>query len=63
MNLTELRSQWKTKVIEVLEKAGLEEPSDRWMQGGGKEGIHTEHIGYILAEMQYLQRAYPGLNW
>jgi ring-1,2-phenylacetyl-CoA epoxidase subunit PaaC len=34
-----------------------------WMQTGGKIGIHSEHLGYILAEMQFLQRAYPGCEW
>ena len=48
---------------EILERAGLEIPSDVFMQSGGKKGIHTEHHGYILAEMQFVQRAYPGLNW
>jgi ring-1,2-phenylacetyl-CoA epoxidase subunit PaaC len=33
------------------------------MQGGGKNGVHSEHLGFMLAEMQYLQRAYPGLEW
>jgi ring-1,2-phenylacetyl-CoA epoxidase subunit PaaC len=34
-----------------------------WMQRGGKHGRHTEHLGFILAEMQFLQRAYPGARW
>ena len=34
-----------------------------WMQSGGKAGRHTEHLGYLLAEMQFLQRTYPGANW
>lgn len=34
-----------------------------WMQGGGKQGRHTEHLGYLLAEMQFLQRTYPGASW
>jgi ring-1,2-phenylacetyl-CoA epoxidase subunit PaaC len=48
----------------VLEEATIELPDEKiWMQSGGKNGIHTEHLGYILAEMQFLQRAYPGLEW
>jgi ring-1,2-phenylacetyl-CoA epoxidase subunit PaaC len=38
-------------------------PTAAWMQTGGKNGVHTEHLGYILAEMQYLQRAYPNMEW
>ena len=37
--------------------------ADAWMQGGGKNGVHSEHLGFILAEMQFLQRAYPGAQW
>ena len=40
-------------------------PAGEWMQGGsgGKQGVHTEHLGHLLAEMQFLQRAYPGAQW
>ena len=38
-------------------------PDDEWMASGGKEGRHTEHLGFMLAEMQHLQRSYPGANW
>ena len=38
-------------------------PADAWMQRGGKQGRHSEHLGFILAEMQFLQRAYPGAQW
>lgn len=38
-------------------------PEDRYMHKGGKRGLHTEHLGYVLAEMQFLQRAYPGASW
>ena len=47
----------------VLEEATLEMPSDEFMQEGGKTGIHTEHLGFILAEMQFLPRAYPDATW
>ena len=47
--------------------ATLTAPADAWMQGargrGGKQGVHTEHLGHLLAEMQFLQRAYPGAQW
>ena len=51
----------------VCREATLEIPESDWMQGangrGGKQGVHTEHFGHLLAELQYLQRAYPGAQW
>ena len=51
----------------LLDEATLAAPAEAWQHGvktpGGKKGIHTEHLGYILAEMQFLQRAYPGARW
>jgi ring-1,2-phenylacetyl-CoA epoxidase subunit PaaC len=38
-------------------------PAGNWSQTGGRQGRHTEHLGYLLAEMQFLQRAYPGARW
>ncbi|MFQ5448477.1 MAG: 1,2-phenylacetyl-CoA epoxidase subunit PaaC [Saprospiraceae bacterium] len=48
---------------DVITRATLQMPTTTWMQNGGKEGRHTEHLGFILAEMQFLQRAYPGNEW
>lgn len=50
-------------IRDILTEATLEIPAGTWMQSGGKQGRHSEHLGYILAEMQFLQRAYPGLEW
>jgi ring-1,2-phenylacetyl-CoA epoxidase subunit PaaC len=58
-----LRGTWDATVGEVLARATLARPKDGWMQSGGRSGRHTEHLGYLLAEMQYLQRAYPGAAW
>lgn len=59
-----LRGKWLDHVTEVLGEATLQMPSpEAWMQSGGKQGRHTEHLGYLLAEMQFLQRAYPGATW
>ena len=62
-----LREPWLTNVRDVFQEATLTLPSGAWMQGGdgrgGKQGVHTEHLGHLLAEMQFLQRAYPGLQW
>jgi ring-1,2-phenylacetyl-CoA epoxidase subunit PaaC len=54
---------WRDRVAAVLELATLAMPSAAWMQRGGKQGVHTEHLGHLLAEMQSLHRAYPGVQW
>ena len=60
----DLRQQWLDHVSQVFEEATLDLPSpDAWMQHGGLHGRHTEQLGFILAEMQFLQRAYPGAQW
>ena len=58
-----IRPLWEDRVNEVLAEAGLSVNPGTWMQTGGKEGRHTEELGYLLAEMQFLQRAYPGCEW
>jgi ring-1,2-phenylacetyl-CoA epoxidase subunit PaaC len=63
VDLDSIKQPWLNKTTEVLREATLELPQHQWMQGGGKEGRHTEHLGYVLAEMQYLQRTYPGVEW
>lgn len=59
-----LRAAFLEHVGEICAEATLAMPDpNAWMQQGGKSGRHTEHLGYILAEMQFLQRAYPGAQW
>jgi ring-1,2-phenylacetyl-CoA epoxidase subunit PaaC len=58
-----LKETYYTKVTSVLEKATIEIPESKWFQKGGKNGVHTEHLGYLLADMQYMQRTYPGMEW
>ncbi len=62
-DISSLKQQWIQKVKDVFEEATLQFPIDRFMQTGGKQGSHTENLGYILAEMQSLQRTYPGAEW
>ena len=63
-DLADLRAAWEATVTEVLAEATLTRPEVRFdVHQGGKQGRHTEHLGYILAEMQFLQRAYPGAEW
>ena len=62
--LKDLREPWLNHVCRVMEEATLKvPPMDAWMQKGGKQGVHSEHLGYLLAEMQFLQRAYPDARW
>jgi ring-1,2-phenylacetyl-CoA epoxidase subunit PaaC len=58
-----LRAGFDAHVQAVLKEATLEVPDVSWQVSGGRRGVHTEHHGYILAEMQFLQRAYPGATW
>ncbi|MFN8301626.1 MAG: 1,2-phenylacetyl-CoA epoxidase subunit PaaC [Saprospiraceae bacterium] len=62
-DLQQIKPLWEEKVAAVLQEATLDKPAAAWMQTGGKDGRHTEYLGFILAEMQYLQRTYPGQNW
>ena len=62
-DLTAIEMQWRENVAAVVAEARLELPGDQWMASGGKQGKHTEHFGFLLAEMQHLQRAYPGAEW
>ena len=58
-----LRAEWQRRVASVLAEATLTKPAASWMQSGGRSGRHSEHLGHLLAEMQFLQRAYPGATW
>jgi ring-1,2-phenylacetyl-CoA epoxidase subunit PaaC len=63
IDCSSLKEEWLQKVQLVFDEATLPVPAKTFMQTGGKEGIHTEHLGYILTELQYLQRAYPNATW
>jgi ring-1,2-phenylacetyl-CoA epoxidase subunit PaaC len=66
VDVSKLKESWQKKVSEIFSEASLIPPSGGWgafMQTGGKEGKHTEHLGYILTDLQYMQRAYPGCEW
>lgn len=63
VDLAVIQKQWLQKINDVFTEAIIFFPEKSWAQQGGKTGIHTEHLGYILAEMQFLQRAYPGAEW
>lgn len=58
-----LRSEWDAAVDDVLARATLARPEDAAMLSGGRTGRHSEHLGHLLADLQYMQRAYPGMTW
>lgn len=62
-DLAEIRRLWDAEIDRALKEGTLRRPDSGYMQKGGKQGRHSEHLGYILAEMQFLQRAYPGASW
>lgn len=62
-DLAALKPKWEREIRELFEKAGLTVPADTFMQKGSRNGIHTEHLGFLLAEMQVLPRMYPEAKW
>lgn len=58
-----IKRDWDEEVKSVFAEATLSVPESGWMHDGGKRGVHSEHLGFLLAEMQFLQRAYPGQEW
>ncbi|KKI41627.1 phenylacetate-CoA oxygenase subunit PaaI [Obesumbacterium proteus] len=63
VNPESLQAPWLQIVQQVLQEATLQLPEEEAYRHGGKQGKHTEHLGFMLAEMQFLQRAYPGCRW
>jgi ring-1,2-phenylacetyl-CoA epoxidase subunit PaaC len=63
VDVTLLKEPFYKKVSEILETAILKTPESKYFQKGGKLGIHSEHMGYLLADMQYMQRSFPNMNW
>ncbi|HEU4894697.1 MAG TPA: 1,2-phenylacetyl-CoA epoxidase subunit PaaC [Acidimicrobiia bacterium] len=57
------RDAWRSEVDLVFAQAGLGPPDDPYQRSGGRQGFHTEHLGFLLAEMQWMDRAYPGMTW
>lgn len=63
VDVTKLKEPFYKKVNEILEESTLKTPESIYFQKGGKQGIHSEHMGYLLADMQYMQRSFPNMNW
>ena len=58
-----LRLQWLKTVSDVVDEATLALPKSDWMQQGGRNGRHSEHLGHLLSELQSMQRTFPGATW
>ncbi len=63
VDVSTLKENYYQQVKSILEEAILEVPESKWFQKGGKQGIHTEHLGYLLSDLQYMQRTYPNMEW
>ncbi|WP_309642625.1 1,2-phenylacetyl-CoA epoxidase subunit PaaC [Flavobacterium sp.] len=63
VDVTKLKADFYNNVNEVLQEATLETPELKYFQKGGKQGVHSEHMGYLLADLQYMQRSFPNMNW
>jgi ring-1,2-phenylacetyl-CoA epoxidase subunit PaaC len=65
-DISNLKTEWEKLITDTLQEATLAYPlraEGSWFQSGGKKGIHTEHLGFILTEVQYMQKTYPGCEW
>jgi len=62
-DLALIKMEFKSFTNEVMTEAGLKIPESNWSHSGGKKGTHSEYLGFILTELQYMQRSYPGMNW
>lgn len=58
-----LKALWDERIDGILAEATLTRPEDGWMQTGGRQGRHSEYLGFILTDLQYMQRTYPGATW
>jgi len=63
VDVTKLKDNYYKLVNNLLEEATLQIPESKYFQKGGKLGIHTEHLGYLLSDLQYMQRTYPNMEW
>ncbi|MBP6430845.1 MAG: phenylacetate-CoA oxygenase subunit PaaC [Ferruginibacter sp.] len=63
INFASLQNSWLQKVKAIFDEATLSIPENTYMQTGGKTGTHTENLGFVLTELQYIQRAYPNSQW
>jgi ring-1,2-phenylacetyl-CoA epoxidase subunit PaaC len=58
-----LRTEWERRVLEVIDASTCARPESSYQHSGGRDGRHTEHLGYLLAELQHIARSHPGASW
>ncbi len=63
VDISAFKEKYYEEVSEILKEATLNVPENKYFTKGGKEGIHSEHMGYLLADLQYMQRTYPNMTW
>ena len=63
VDVKQLKDGYYKKISEILDEATLKTPESKYFQKGGKLGIHSEHMGFLLADMQYMQRSFPNMSW
>ncbi|MCB0467559.1 MAG: phenylacetate-CoA oxygenase subunit PaaC [Aequorivita sp.] len=63
VDISTFKKKYYEEVSEILKEATLSVPENKYFAKGGKEGVHTEYMGYILADLQYMQRTYPNMTW
>lgn len=62
-DVTKLKETYYKQITQILEEARIQVPDTKYFQKGGKQGIHSEHMGYLLADLQYMQRTFPNMSW
>ncbi|WP_107039875.1 1,2-phenylacetyl-CoA epoxidase subunit PaaC [Brumimicrobium mesophilum] len=62
-DVKDFRVEYENNIEKILEEATLSLPEEKWQLSGGRKGVHSEHLGYLLTELQYMQRTYPGMEW
>ena len=63
VDVAKLKESYYSRVSNILNEATIQVPELNYFQKGGKKGIHTEHLGFLLSDLQYMQRTYPNMNW
>lgn len=62
-DVSKFKVEYDKNIKAILDEATLELPKEKWQLDGGRKGVHSEHLGYLLTELQYMQRTYPGMKW
>ncbi|RFC53675.1 1,2-phenylacetyl-CoA epoxidase subunit PaaC [Brumimicrobium aurantiacum] len=62
-DVSKFKVEYDKNIKAILDEATLELPNEKWQLDGGRKGVHSEHLGYLLTELQYMQRTYPGMKW